>query len=135
MGEVLGGLRGYGIMNYLLVGIGGMIGSIGRYVLTGLIGSNYSGSKFPVGTFLVNILGCLLIGIVAAVLERTSAFNAEIRLFAITGVLGGFTTFSAFSVETFYLLKSGEIVTTASYAVLSVLLGLAMLFVGIKIAA
>ena len=120
-------------MNYLLVGIGGMIGSIGRYALSGLVNTNYSGSKFPLGTFVVNLLGCLLIGIVAAVLEKTSTFNAEIRLFAITGVLGGFTTFSAFSVETFYLLKSGEIITAASYAVLSVLLGLVMVFVGMKL--
>lgn len=93
---------------YLLVGIGGLIGSILRYWLSGWVQQALKTSLYPLGTLTVNLLGCLVIGFLAGLVEQRGVFGPEARAFAFIGVLGGFTTFSTFSNETFSLLQDGQ---------------------------
>jgi CrcB protein len=104
----------------LIVGLGGALGAIARFELGGLVLHHTLGWKFPTATFVVNVLGCAVIGVLAALAERHDAFGPEMRLLLFTGVLGGFTTFSAFGLETAYLLRRGELATAAANVVLSV---------------
>jgi fluoride exporter len=92
------------MVQVLLVGLGGMIGSVLRYVVASGLQKGVSES-FPVGTMAVNLLGCLAIGVFASVAEVKQWTSPEARLFVTTGILGGFTTFSAFGYETFRLLR------------------------------
>ena len=120
---------------YLLVGFGGMFGSIARYMSGSYFTHTLPSAKFPWGTFFVNILGCLFIGVFAALTEKLTSFNSEIRLAGITGFLGGFTTFSAFGIETLYLLKDGSTSIALIYALGSVILGVLFAYLGFKIIA
>src|SRR3954469_5846056 len=92
------------LQNYLLVAVGGAIGSMLRYSFYLLV----KNSHFPLATFIVNLLGSLIIGLVLGISIKHAAFNNNWRLFLATGICGGFTTFSAFSYESFSLLKSGH---------------------------
>ncbi|MCI0655605.1 MAG: fluoride efflux transporter CrcB, partial [Acidobacteria bacterium] len=92
----------------LLVGVGGLIGSILRYVLSGLVQEWTRREDFPVGTLAVNLLGCLVIGLLGQLAEARSAFSPETRAFVFIGILGGFTTFSSFGSETMNLWRDGE---------------------------
>jgi CrcB protein len=89
--------------DFLLVGVGGFVGSVSRYYLGGLVLHLSAASRFPWATLAVNTLGCLTIGIVAGAAEYADYFSPSTRLFLITGILGGFTTFSAFGYETYFL--------------------------------
>ena len=111
-------------MHWLLVAIGGGLGAVSRYALSGWILPHTLQHKFPWPTFAVNVLGCLLAGLVFAMAAKHSWFSPNLRLFLLTGVLGGFTTFSAFGLETFSLLKRGDWTIAMTYAVLSMLGGL-----------
>lgn len=90
-----------------LVGIGGFAGSIARYLVGGLVQAR-AGASFPFGTLAVNALGCLLIGALAQLAEARAFLSPDARAFLVIGVLGGFTTFSAFGHETTSLLLDGE---------------------------
>ena len=116
----------------LVVGLGGFIGSIGRYKLGGIILQFSTAWRFPLSTFFVNVLGCFLIGALAALVEHRDVFSADTRLFLFTGLLGGFSTFSAFGYEGMFLLRRGEIAVAAAYAGLSVLCGFAAVWLGFK---
>ena len=118
----------------LLVGLGGLIGSIGRYKLGGAILHETTTWRFPLSTFAVNVIGCFVIGVLAALAEHRDFFSADTRLFLFTGVLGGFTTFSAFGYEGVFLIRRGEFGIAALYAIASVLCGLAAVWLGFKIA-
>ena len=107
----------------LLVAIGGALGSMARYGLSALIVRQVNPVHFPWGTFSVNILGCLFAGVFLVAAEQFPAVNQEARLFIVTGLLGGFTTFSAFGIETLSLIRRGELLIAFSYASLSVILG------------
>ncbi len=107
----------------LLVAIGGALGSMARYGLSALIVRQVNPVHFPWGTFSINILGCLLAGIFLVAAEQFPAVNQEARLFIVTGFLGGFTTFSAFGIETLSLIRRGEMLIAFSYASLSVIIG------------
>ena len=82
------------------------------------------------GTFIVNVLGCLFVGLLGGLVVKHDLLSAEVRLFLFTGIAGGFTTFSAFGLETFYLLRKGEIAIAAAYVILSVIVGVLVLWVG-----
>ena len=115
----------------LIIGIGGFIGSVLRYLISLSI-QNKILSVFPFGTLGVNIIGCLVIGIIFGLSERTS-LSSEWRLFLATGICGGFTTFSAFSIETFGMLREGQLMHAFTYICASVILGLIATFIGISI--
>jgi CrcB protein len=111
------------------VGIGGGLGSILRYILSLFVAKNVP-VVFPLGTFLVNCSGCFLIGVFYAYAARYSWFTEEWRLFFITGICGGYTTFSTFSYDGFYLLKSGSHFSFMIYVLGTMILGLLATFAG-----
>jgi fluoride exporter len=116
-----------------LVAAGGAIGALGRYQLgrlvTNVVG-NTAATSFPWATLGVNILGCLLIGLLYGWFIRAGATNENLRLLLGVGILGGFTTFSTFGLETLVLLERGAIIPALSYVAASVLVGLVAIFVG-----
>lgn len=116
----------------LIVGLGGFLGSVGRYKLGGFVLHRTGGWNFPLSTFTINILGCLVIGALAALVEKQDLLSAEARLFLFTGVLGGFTTFSAFGFEAMFLLRKGELLIALLYTGLSVVLGVAAVWLGFR---
>ena len=114
----------------LYVAIGGALGSVARFKLTGLVMRPFIQWGFPVGTFTVNLLGCLLIGMLAAMGEKYQWLGNDARLLLITGLPGGFTTFSAFGLETFNLMRQGTLGMALAYATASVLCGLICVAIG-----
>lgn len=98
------------IKNLLLVGLGGGVGSVLRYLCQKWINESYQ-NIFPLGTFLVNISGCFLIGVLYALGERSNVLSPQIRLLLITGLCGGYTTFSTFAFENFNLLRIADMST------------------------
>jgi CrcB protein len=106
------------VQQILLVGIGGCIGSIIRYKLGGVILHHTPNWRFPLGTFVVNVLGCLVAGVLAGLIERRGWFSPDTRIFLFSGLVGGFTTFSAFGVETVFLVRRGETAIALAYVVL-----------------
>jgi CrcB protein len=115
----------------LLVALGGAFGSVGRYKLSGWLLHHAIDWKFPIGTFTVNVVGCLVAGILAGLAEKHDLFSADARLLLFTGLLGGFTTFSAFGLETMFLVKRGELGVATLNVVLSVAAGLLALWIGL----
>jgi fluoride exporter len=119
--------------NILLAGLGGGAGSIARYLCQKYIGSG-SFTPFPVGTFLVNVSGCFLIGLFHGLAMKNDWMSPEWRFLLTTGFCGGYTTFSAFAYENFQMLKAGDLLYPVLYIVASVLLGIAAVFGGIALA-
>jgi CrcB protein len=119
--------------NLLLVGVGGGIGAMARYLVGGWVLHQTMQERIPYGTLAVNLIGCLAIGLLAGAAERFEILTPEARLFLITGVLGGFTTFSAFGYDTMFLLRRGEALAAASYVGASVGLGLLAVWLGLRI--
>lgn len=115
-------------MTLLLIALGGAAGSVLRYLVGGAV-QHLSSRGFPIGTLSVNILGCLLIGILARLFMNMQSATA-MRTFLIVGFCGGFTTFSAFSHETAGLIEGGELARAGAYVFLSVALCLAATFAG-----
>jgi len=120
------------IKNLLLVALGGGIGSTARYLCQKWFNENYP-HPFPWGTFLVNLFGCFLIGVIYAASEKSTAISPQTRLLLITGFCGGFTTFSTFAFENMSLLRSGDFLYFSIYIIASVALGIAGVFAGIII--
>src|SRR5690606_23483423 len=114
----------------MLVGAGGFIGSVARYLTTFFLMRAVPGI-FPYGTFAVNILGCLAIGLVYGLSEKFAWFSPEWRLFIATGICGGYTTFSTFAYENIKLLQQGELMTFAWYSLSSFILSLVAVAVGL----
>ena len=117
------------IKQIILVGLGGATGSILRYLLQRILTGLFP-HVFPVGTFIVNITGCFLIGLFYGWSERYPGLTPEIRLLLMTGLCGGFTTFSAFTLEGMNLLSEQRFTIFFLYFALSVLLGLAATITG-----
>ncbi len=113
----------------LLVGVGGLIGSILRY-LAAVVFSGHTSTGFPLATFTVNLLGCFLIGVIFALSERGDVLSPEWRIFLATGFCGGFTTFSSFSYESIRLMQDGQFLYLGLNVVLSVVLGFAATYLG-----
>lgn len=118
--------------NILLVGIGGLFGSVLRYLVTIFFAGRVS-STFPYGTLTANLTGCFLIGVFFALSERGNLLTPEWRILLTTGFCGGFTTFSAFSYESIQLLQDGEILFLSVYVGISVVAGLAATYIGMLI--
>ena len=116
------------LLNALLVGCGGFIGAVLRYALGGLVHRHLPLTTFPYGTVSVNLLGCLLIGAFAGLADSRQLFTPELRALVFIGVLGGFTTFSAFGYETFALARDGEHLRAACNVGIQVVLGLALVW-------
>ena len=117
----------------LLVTLGGAAGSAARCKLSGWVLQRAVDWRFPLGTFVVNAVGCLVIWILAGLAIKDNFFSAATRIFLFTGIVGGFTTFSAFELETFYLLRRGEILVAGNNVMLSVLVGLLTLWPGFSL--
>lgn len=114
----------------LLVGLGGFAGSVLRYLVSGAV-QQWSGSaSFPWGTFVVNLVGCLLIGFLVELAESHGLLGASSRLFLIVGVLGGFTTFSAFGNETMNLLRDSQRGMALANASLHLVVAIGAVWVG-----
>ena len=121
-----------GATNILLVGLGGFAGAVARYLLGGWVLHHTLSAKFPWSTFAVNLLGCLIIGLLSGLAERLDWFSPSMRLLLLTGLLGGFTTFSAFGLETVHLLRRGELWIAGAYALASVLACVFAVWLGMK---
>jgi CrcB protein len=115
---------------FFLVGLGGAVGSIARWQLSSFILRHAIDWRFPLGTFTVNVVGCLVIGLLGGLAIKEDYFSNNMRLLLFTGLMGGFTTFSSFGLETFYLIKRGEYLVAGSNVLLSVLVGMLVLFLG-----
>ena len=117
----------------LVVAAGGAIGAVARYKMSGLVLHRTLDWSFPAATFAVNVFGCLVAGALSGLVERHDMFGPHTRLLLFTGLLGGFTTFSAFGLETVHLLRRGHAGTAALYVALSVLAGLAAFYLAFSL--
>ncbi len=117
--------------NIIFIALGGAVGTVCRYVMSGL-DYRFSGGVFPFSTFLINLIGSLVIGLLWGLFER-STLSPNIRMFIFIGILGGFTTFSTFSLETFNLLRDGEMRIAVWNIILTNVVGVALVFVGYSI--
>ena len=122
-----------GIKQILIVALGGAVGSVLRYKLGGFALHHTQSWNFPVSTFSVNIAGCFAIGVLAALVEHHDLFSPSMRLLLFTGLLGGFTTFSAFGYEGAFLLRRGLVSVATGYVLLSVVGGLLAVGFGMKL--
>ncbi|MHB1948382.1 MAG: fluoride efflux transporter CrcB [Gammaproteobacteria bacterium] len=118
------------MINILIVGIGGFIGSVFRYLLNIWIYNLQDYPVFPFGTMAVNLIGCFVIGILAGLAEYSEAFTPELRLFLFIGVLGGFTTFSSYGYDTFNLLRNGQILFAILNVTVQTFIGLGAVWLG-----
>jgi len=117
------------MLNYLLVFAGGGLGAAARYGLQGLIYEK-TGTGFPYGTLVVNVLGCLVIGALMSAMEERFLVHPSVRIFLTIGVLGGFTTFSSFGFETVSLFRDGEIFLGLTNAIGTMVLCLVGTWIG-----
>ena len=120
-------------MKLVLIFVGSGVGGVCRYLLSGFAQRLANGS-FPLGTLVVNLSGCLLMGFLSAAFSSRWLVREEHRIALIVGVLGGFTTFSAFGMETFAFLNDGQYARAATNAGLSVTLGVAAVWAGYRLA-
>jgi fluoride exporter len=114
---------------FLLVGLGGFLGSSSRYLIQKYLSVSFP-TAFPISTLLINLVGCFLIGILFGISNKYDVMSAEVRLFLTTGFCGGFTTFSTFSNESLQLLKDGNFTYFFTYIILSVVVGIFLTFLG-----
>ncbi|HTR99583.1 MAG TPA: fluoride efflux transporter CrcB [Bacteroidota bacterium] len=117
-------------MNLLVVFIGGGLGAVARYLLQGVV-YRFSGTEFPYGTLIVNILGCFTIGLLMSSMEERFLATPTLRLFLTIGILGGFTTFSSFSYETMALLREGNFLAGGINVLSSVVVCLGATWLGL----
>lgn len=118
----------------LLVGLGGCVGSILRYLVVDLTSRLLSAPRLPYGTLVVNVLGCLLIGMLGGVADTRHTLSPEMRSLLFVGLLGGFTTFSAFGYETHALAREGQVLLGLSNVALQVIVGLGAVWIGYALA-
>jgi CrcB protein len=114
------------LLKYLIVGIGGFVGSVARFWMGSYIGGKM-GARFPYGTFVVNVSGSFLIGLILTFMAEKTDWSPNLRYLVPIGLIGGYTTFSAFEYETFRLFQDGQLLTAFLNVTLSVVFG----FVGV----
>ena len=120
------------LLNLLLIAVGGALGSTARYLFSLLI-QRASGTLFPIGTFAVNCVGCLVFGAIAGAAEQRVQIAPELRLFLLVGILGGFTTFSSYAFESFVLVRDGQFAAALVNIVGQVIAGLGGMWIGFVI--
>ncbi len=120
----------YGLPQLLWVGLGGFLGSVGRFVISGFFNRLSPALAFPIGTLAVNILGCFLIGLLHGLAESRNMLGTDTRIFLFIGVLGGFTTYSTFGFESLVLLKDGAMLKASANIIIHIFVGLAAVWVG-----
>lgn len=118
------------LINAVMVGSGGFVGAVFRYGLGGLVHRRASLTTFPYGTLAVNLLGCLLIGVIAGLAESRQLFGPEFRRFVLIGLLGGFTTYSTFGYESFAMMRDAEYFRAVVNIGVHVILGVALVWAG-----
>jgi CrcB protein len=118
------------MLTILLVGIGGFIGSVLRYLVGGWAQQLSKSVQFPYGTLTVNLLGCFVIGLLSQLAEARGLFTPETRALVFIGMLGGFTTFSSFSNETFNLARDGQSLATLANLGANVIFGFLLVWAG-----
>ncbi len=116
-------------MKYVYIIIGGALGSLLRFLVADFISTKYS-SFFPLGTFSVNVIGSLLIGLLFGLFSMNGQIDDKLKFFIFIGFLGGFTTFSSFALENIKLINEGLISTSLLYILLSNVVGIAIAFAG-----
>jgi CrcB protein len=117
-------------VKWVLLFVGGGLGAMSRFGVALVVGQRLPG-VFPWGTLVVNLVGCFAIGVLATLADEGELFSPSARLFLVSGLLGGFTTFSTFGLETLQLIEARELGHAVSYGLASVVLGLAAVLVGV----
>lgn len=120
-------------MKILLIGLAGLVGTLSRYWLAGVVARRY-GETFPTATLLVNLLGCFLAGLLFYLLQERFRVSDSVQAVMMVGLLGGFTTFSAYGLQTFTMLRDGAFALAALYLLLSNAVGLLLVWAGYSIA-
>jgi fluoride exporter len=120
------------IKNIIFVALGGALGSVIRYLVSFYFTKNNT-NTFPWATFFVNIIGCLLIGLFVGYILKNNSHAETIKLLAITGFCGGFTTFSAFSLENIQLYQNNQYILIITYTLTSIIIGFLAVLLGLKI--
>ena len=121
------------MLNILFVGVGGFFGSIGRYLLSGAVYQLFPNLHFPIGTTVVNVSGCFLIGFITALVEVRNLLSPEVRVFLLIGMLGGFTTFSTFGYETIALLRDGAFFSGLANVLIQVVFGISAVWLSYNV--
>jgi fluoride exporter len=121
------------MMRILCIGLAGLVGTLGRYWLSGVVARRY-GETFPLGTLFVNIIGCFLAGLLFYLMQERFLVNQTLRTVVLIGFLGGFTTFSSYGLQTFTLLREGEFAFAALNLFVSNTVGLLMVWAGYSVA-
>ena len=122
------------VTNATLVGLGGFVGALARYGIGGWVHRRVPLATFPWGTLVVNLAGCLAIGVLAGLMESRQVLGPQTRLFAMIGLLGGFTTFSTFGWETVAMLRDGGILRATANVGVQVVGGLLLVWLGYSMA-
>jgi len=117
------------LLQILIIGLGGFVGTVARYGVS-VLAYKHAGATFPFGTLTVNIVGCFLIGLVYGLIQEKDVLSTTSRLFLTVGVFGGFTTFSSFGNETLLLLRAGHLLLGIGYMLISVLVGVVAVWGG-----
>lgn len=118
------------MLRLFVIGAGGFIGSVLRYLLSGFVQNLFGSFQFPFGTLSVNVIGCFTLGFLVQLAESYGLFSAETRAFLFIGILGGFTTFSAFGNETWNLIRDRETTFAALNLTAHIILGLGAVWCG-----
>jgi len=113
----------------LIIGLGGFIGTIFRFLLSSLIDKSFT-TTFPIGTLLVNLIGCFLIGLVSGYFSQKLGDQTQLFFFLTVGILGGFTTFSAIAMDSQVFIENGEFLKMISYIFLQAILGIILCLIG-----
>ena len=113
----------------LFIGTGGFLGTVARFLVSKLSQQMFQ-TTFPLGTLIVNLTGCFILGIIYGLMERGELFSSDVRLFLTVGFCGGFTTFSTFAFENANMLRDGNFTQVALYTGISVIIGIAALIAG-----
>ncbi|MBH0197751.1 MAG: fluoride efflux transporter CrcB [Nitrospira sp.] len=122
------------MIKLLLIGAGGFIGSVLRYLVSGFVQTLSQSIAFPYGTLAVNVLGCFCIGFLSEIFTARALVGTNMQAFLVVGILGGFTTFSAFGNETMNLIREGDAVLALMNVGAQVLLGLGAVWLGYTVA-